>query len=126
MSPEMLEKRNALKNLSEKVITASIGTANEGLTVNDLLMIYAYNPLNKLIFKSFKAWQHDGMQVKKGSKAFLLWGEPVKSEKGEAQTEPPQAKATGDKPEKYAKFFPLAFVFSSEQVEPIKIKNIIN
>lgn len=52
-----------------------------------------------------------GKVVKKGEKALLLWGEPRNGGK--------QEKEEGKDDDEY-KFFPLAYVFSQLQVEPLK------
>jgi hypothetical protein len=49
--------------------------------------------------------------VKKGEKALLLWGEPRKAAK--------QEKTTGNEKDEFS-FFPLAYVFSENQVEKLK------
>lgn len=109
MTPEMKAKRQELKDLSAvysmMVREGAIGTVNEGLS-----MYYAEQGHTTL--KSYKQWQADGFQVKKGSKALLMWGEPKPLRKVEDQP-----KQEGEKEET---FFPLAYVFSNLQVEPIQ------
>jgi hypothetical protein len=111
MKEETLEKRKILKKLSDQAILKSKGTDKEGSKVNTLLSDYFYNPSGKLIFKTFNDWKKEGYKIKKGSKAFLFWGTPKEYLKL-------KEKKQGEDPEQDNEiFFPLAFLFSSEQVE---------
>lgn len=75
-------------------------SVNEGL-----LDFYAEDLPEGTEFKSFKGWKKAGKQVKKGERGYLLWGRPQKLE-------------DKNKEEKEEfEFFPLAYVFSSLQVE---------
>ncbi len=110
MKQETIDKRNALKELSkaaaEFVAEEKAGSINDGLAL-------IYNMQGHTEIKSFRAWIKEGYVVKKGEKALLLWGEPLKALN--------QEKKTGDEKDEY-KFFPLAFVFSNKQVEPLETK----
>lgn len=107
MTDEMKAKREHLKYLSNIIKMAvkegMYSTVNEGLV--DL-----YNKDGHTEIHSFKRWLAKGMVVKKGEKALLLWGEPRKAPNKEKQ-EP------NDKDE--FSFFPLAYVFSNQQVKPL-------
>lgn len=108
MNEVMKAKRDSLKELSK---IAQMGV-KEGIyeTVNEgLVDIYAKEGHTEV--HSFKHWLTLGMVVKKGEKALLLWGEP---RKGGRQEKPDQP---GDDDE--YKFFPLAYVFSHKQVQPL-------
>ena len=113
MKEETKEKRKNLSVISNQLKENVKGTDLEGLRVNELLMLFVYNPDNNLEFNSFKSWIGKGFKVKKGEKAFLLWGEPIKNKKAE---EKPQTDPNED--DNFS-FFPLAYVFSNSQVEPI-------
>lgn len=65
------------------------------------------------IFHTYKQWQEQGYQVKKGSKAFHIWSRPIDAIKAEES----QAPATEEGERKY---FAVAFLFSNAQVEQIK------
>jgi hypothetical protein len=108
MTQEMKNKREELKALSAgyKILVkqGAIDSINEGLA-----MYYA--ELGHKVLKSYRRWKEEGFQVKRGSKALLMWGEPQKLRKQE-ETKPEDKK----EPE----FFPLAYVFSNLQVEQIK------
>lgn len=107
MEHKVNEKRIQLIDLSKSLSAlkkiGAIETVNEGL-----INIYT-NPIHQY-FKSYKQWQAEGLQVKKGEKAFLLWGCPKKINK-KPQEQPQQEN------ESKLNFYPIAFVFSNAQVE---------
>jgi len=75
------------------------GSVNEGL-------IEMYSDGKKLKYNTFNQWKEKGFQVKKGSKAFLVWGSPR------------QVPVTdSDQEEDEFKFWPLCYLFSENQVE---------
>lgn len=104
------EKREFLKLLSKSAaIYVEQGTFE---TVNDAIINTVYkNDIHKF-FKTFNQWKADGFFVKKGEKAFVVWGRPTK----EQETEKSKEETT----EQEGKFFPLAFLFSNAQVEEKK------
>lgn len=108
MNPEIKQKREELKALSQGfkmlIKEGAINTVNEGLA--NFYAEQGHTTLN-----SYRRWKEAGFQVKKGSKALLLWGEPKAYGKQEEQ------QATEE--ENKETFFPLAFVFSNLQVEPL-------
>lgn len=108
MTDEMIAKREALKVLSGDAKTlikmGQVGSVNDGLA-------FIYRMEGHEVLKSYKQWRSDGYQVKKGSKALLMWGEPLKKQKEkEGQETDPEDRD----------FFPLAYVFSNMQVEPLQ------
>ncbi len=108
MTEQMNAKRQALKELSR--IAAQIVEKGDASTVNEaLVMIYAEQGHTEL--HSFKKWLEQGYTVRKGEKALLLWAEPRKALNAEKKT---------DNEKDEFKFFPLAYVFSQNQVEPLK------
>lgn len=111
MTEEMKAKRQALKDLSAAFkILVKEGVYN---TVNEGLANY-YATEGHTELKSYRQWKQNGYQVKKGSTALLFWGEPLdKHKKTETATD-----STSD--EKKEAFYPLAYVFSQKQVEPIQ------
>ena len=109
--PESIHaKRAELKELS-RVIKMAVkegiyNSVNEGLAE-------AYAQEGHTTLKSYRRWKEEGYQVKKGSKALLLWGE----KRGKETPEPAPENKTGEN-EGYD-FFPVAYVFSNLQVEKI-------
>lgn len=104
------EKREQLKALS-RVIKLAVkegifSSVNEGLADT-----YAQD--GHTILKSYRRWREEGYQVKRGSKALLLWGE----KRGKETREPAPVDKPGEN-EGY-EFFPVAYVFSNLQVEKI-------
>lgn len=105
MNDEMKAKREALKAMSRAVKSSGqYETVNEGL-------VDIYRRQGHTEIHSFKKWLEQGYCVKKGEKALLLWGQPRTGANKEKQT-------TEDKDE--FSFFPLAYVFSQRQVQPLK------
>jgi|SRR5690554_108627 len=98
------DKRKFLSGISKGIKML----VDEGIfdTVNEgLLEIYAEDLPEGTEFKSFMQWKREGKQVRKGEKAYLLWGKPKK------------ALAKGAEEGEEFKFFPLAYAFSSCQVD---------
>ena len=114
MTQKQIEKRNKLKHIS-KIAIANF-ELNGGIcnTVNEMILLYIYNIKNNLQFHSYRAWQEKGYQVKKGSKAYLIWGRPLKKNKDKDKKPEDKDKL------KETDFFPVAYIFSSQQVEKIK------
>lgn len=109
MKQEMIDKRESLKELS-KIVKMGISqgiyeSVNQGL-------VEIYKEEGHTEIHSFRGWLANGFAVKKGEKALLLWGEPRKGGK--------QEKPAEETKEDEYKFFPLAYVFSQKQVEPLK------
>jgi hypothetical protein len=101
---QYINRREELKALSAGfkmlIKCGAIGSINEGLA-------NYYREQGHAELKSYRRWQDEGFQVKKGSKALLLWGEPVRR-KDKEPTEPAEDDFS---------FFPVAYVFSNLQVE---------
>ena len=54
-------------------------------------------------FKTIRQWNKEGKRIKKGSKAFVVWGSPQKS------------KRANDEDQDEFSFFPLCYLFSNMQ-----------
>lgn len=104
------EKRKQLKELS-KIARMRIAEDCEGMSVNEVLVDVFYKDEINRDFKTLHQWSNEGFKVKKGSKAFLLWGKPKPIEK----EKPEQAPADSEQDEE--DFFPLCYLFSNNQVE---------
>ncbi len=83
----------------------------ESMTVNSIIIDKFYKDEENKEFHTFYDWKKEGKKVKKGEKAFLIWGRKRKTE----QEEPTQ----GEDPKKSFSFYPLAYLFSNKQVESI-------
>jgi hypothetical protein len=73
-------------------------------------------PLHKE-FKTFKGWLKEGFSVKKGETAFLVWGRPSQENK-EGEVKP----IIENDDSENGTFFPVSFIFSNAQVQPLKTK----
>ena len=98
---EILKLKEEMGKLGEKYA--------EAYTMNQKLSVY-YD-ITELATGTFKMWKDKGYKVVKGSKSFKFWSKPIKAKKKENEGE--ETKET-----KY-KFFNVAHVFTSEQVEKI-------
>ncbi len=105
MTQEMRIKREELKGISrmlqQAVKSGMYDSVNEGLAA-------MYSEQGHTELHSYRQWKEKGYQVRRGSKALLFWGEPIKGGKQEGETE------------NGFEFFPLAYLFSQLHVEPIE------
>ena len=102
---QYIEKRKLLIALSQGirqlVKEGAYNTVNEGLHE-----MYAEENPEIEEFNTFNQWKEEGFTIKKGSKAFLFWGQPRKAN---------QIPEGSDEPEEY-KYWPICYLFSNEQV----------
>lgn len=109
------EKRQALREIS-KVAKMMLQTeTTEEQNVNEIIINQFYTDEKHQEFKSFKGWMKAGFAVKKGEKAFCIWGKP----RDKKETDP---KEENEEQGKKSKFYPLAYIFSNAQVKPLKKK----
>ena len=100
------EKREFLKSLSVSAKQlVNIGAFD---TVNEAIIETVYKTDGNTHFNTFFGWKEQGFNIKRGSKAFVVWGKPKTVKKREVQE--------GEKDE--FSHFPLAYLFSNLQVEP--------
>ena len=86
----------------------------EAMTINSIIIDKFYTDEENKEFHTFYDWKKEGKKVKKGEKAFLIWGRKRKTEQeGPAQVE------QGEDTKNAFSFFPLAYLFSNKQVERI-------
>lgn len=110
MKPDIEQKRETLKALS-KVAGLMVKTG-EAESINDALVMM-YEQQGHTEIHSFKKWLELGYCVMRGEKALLLWGQPIRATNQEAK---------GSDENDEFKFFPLAYVFSNLQVQPLHDK----
>lgn len=117
------EKRQKLRELSQQAktlketliegaTTPELALYYSSMTVNDIIIKYFYKNDQNTEFHTFKGWLSNGHAVKKGEKAFLVWGRPKAV----------QDKAQGKENDDDTDFYPISFIFSNAQVEPLKEK----
>lgn len=104
------EKRQKLIQLSILARKIREDECLEGSTLNDIIRVYFYTDTEHQIFNTFWGWKEEGYKVKKGEKAFLFWGSKRKN-KQDSQTQ--------SQDEESYSFFPLCYLFSNAQIEPI-------
>jgi len=102
-------KRKELRELS-KIAKMRMNADCEGMTVNEILVNEFYTDKNNFEFKTLHDWSKEGFQVKKGSKAFIVWGKPKQKTKGE------EHKQSQNQEEDEEEFYPLCYLFSNAQV----------
>lgn len=108
MKTTIQEKRESLKAIS-KIIAKAV-EAEQFDSVNAGL-VEMYKEQGHTEIHSFRRWLQLGYHVRKGETALLLWGQPRKVVN--------QEKVQENEKDEFS-FFPLAFVFSQKQVEPLK------
>ncbi len=87
------------------------------LTINDIIADWYRQETGAKEFKTFGQWLAQGKAVKKGEKALLLWAKKRHVTKQEEATTP-----NGDPTETNYKFYPVAYLFTEKQVEPLTPK----
>jgi len=102
---QYLQKRKALIELSNLV--RPLVQEGEFDTVNEAIK-EQYIEQNPEIeeFKTFNQWREEGATVRRGEKAFLVWGQPRKAE---------QVPEGSEEPEEF-KFWPVCYLFANTQV----------
>lgn len=88
----------------------------EGKPLNFFIIRYIYSKGQNKTFKSFREWKNDGATVRKGEKAYLIWGQPRKANRKEENTEQNRPLTEEEKLAKQYEFFPLCYLFSEDQV----------
>jgi hypothetical protein len=97
------EARQHLKAISQKL--KPLVTAGQFPSLNKALIEVAYKTEQHQEFKTFNQWQREGFKILKGSKAFPIWAQKVKTTKTKE----------GASAENY-EFFPVCYLFSNAQV----------
>jgi len=122
MKPETKAKKEQLIALSLKAkdlrdeFTEQADTEADAFywasrTVNFMLLYHVYETGGAQEFNTFKQWKEKGATVKKGEKAFLVWGQPVSKQRQEDKEQPGEQEEEED----YS-FFPVCYLFSEHQV----------
>ncbi len=109
------QNRTLLQSISNKI--AGLVENGDFEKTNDAIIAY-YKAQNQEIteFKTFHDWLKQGFAVRKGEKAFLIWGKPLKKKETEKpQDVPNDAMTFNDLTDK--KYYPICYLFSNLQVE---------
>lgn len=91
------------------------------LSVNETLLTMIYNTNDATEFNTFKRWKEQGYTILKGSKAFLIWGQPIRRGKEDKDKEKSKE---GEAKNEY-EFFPVCYLFSNKQVFKQEDKEIV-
>ena len=85
----------------------------ESRTINFMLLKYFYKVPEGMELGTFHQWKAKNCMIKKGEKALVIWGQPLRAQKEEkavAKGEPaPEDEDFGD-------YFPMCFLFRADQV----------
>lgn len=102
---QYMENRKKLIGLSQVIRLAVkegvFDTVNEGLRE-----MYEETDEEITDFNTFNQWKEQGYTIKKGSKAFLFWGQPRKIS---------QVPEGSNEPEEF-KYWPICYLFTDTQV----------
>lgn len=105
------------KALKEKMIQESESPEDAfwwtAQTLNSIMLKYFYKVPEGMELGTFHQWKAKGCMIKKGEKALIIWGQPLKAQRAE------QAEAKGqDAPEEdeSGDYFPMCFLFRADQV----------
>ena len=113
---ELIALSNEAKEIRDTMAEAA-ETENEAMywasrTINYMLLNHMYQTEGATEFNTFKQWKEQGATIKKGSKAFLVWGQPVGKQRAK---EAPEKGQQTDEEDNY-KYFPICYLFSDRQV----------
>lgn len=87
-----------------------IETGTDDRNINTILIEDFYTDLENQIFKTFHDWKKENKLVKKGEKAFLVWGSKRKNNQDK-----PEEKEPTTEDQAYS-FYPICCLFSNAQV----------
>ena len=90
------------------------------MTINEILLNLIYNTDGATEFNTFAQWKELGYTILKGSKAFVIWGQPRTGNEKKEETDTKQAEGEEDK---YS-FFPVCYLFSDRQVRKVEIAGV--
>jgi antirestriction protein ArdC len=126
MTEQQKAKRELLKTLSAKAkeirdsLTEEANTAEEAMywmsrTINFMLLRHVYDTNGATEFNTFNQWKEKGATIKKGAKAFLVWGQPKGTKKSQ-DDQSQDNQENEEEGEEENSFFPLCYLFSDKQV----------
>lgn len=111
---KLIELSNVAKGIRQKEML--------DMTVNEILLKLIYNTDGATEFNTFAQWKELGYTILKGSKAFVVWGQPRTGNEKREETDNKQAEGEEDE---YS-FFPVCYLFSNKQVRKIEIAGVKN
>jgi len=110
------EARAIKENLINTAKTAEQAFFYETLTINHIILNMIYKKDNPEIteFKKFREWKQEGATVRKGAKAFVIWGQPVAAQRREEAKQKGQPQPETDQADETR--FPMCYIFADTQV----------
>lgn len=82
-------------------------------TINEIIVEYFYSDDEHVEFNTFNQWKRQGAVIKKGSKSFPVWGQPIKATDSKVDTKG----MTEEEIEKAKyQYWPICYLFSNAQV----------
>ncbi len=105
---KLIVKSNVLRKM---VLDGKFNTINEALQ-------HSYMQDDKEIteFNTFNQWKELGFTIKKGSKAFLFWGQPKKATRKQKDKREEMGQDDENNNNSGYEFFPLCYLFANTQV----------
>jgi hypothetical protein len=112
------ENREMLKALSQQV--KPLVKSGQYDFINEALIDCIYKQEGHEEFNTLPQWNKKGYRVKRGSRAFVVWGSPKEVSK-EQQAEQGREAPENEEDDK-ENFWPLCYLFSNLQVEPAQAR----
>jgi hypothetical protein len=112
------ENREMLKTLSKQV--KPLVSSGQYDFINEALIECIYKHDGHEEFNTLPTWNKKGFRIKRGSRAFVVWGSP-KPLSMEQQAEPSK-EAPENEEDENNNFWPLCYLFSNLQVEPAQAR----
>lgn len=114
---KLLQMSADAKSFREKMIQESDSPEDaiwwQSQTLNSILLKYFYKVPEGMELGTFHQWKAKNCLIKKGEKALIIWGQPLRAQRAE------QAEAKGqDSPEEdeNGEYFPMCYLFRKDQV----------
>lgn len=113
-----IQARELRETMKEGAISLEDALYWQSRTINFMLLNHIYETDGATEFNTFKEWKAQGATIKKGVKAFAIWGQPLNKKSQNEEGEQPQAKAEEEQAEgeEDYSFFPICYLFSNKQV----------
>jgi len=113
----LIEASRQAREIQEQLVNTppnpKLATFYASRPLNYFILKFVYQSAGVKEFKKFNEWKQEGATVKKGEKAYPIWGQPIgKLKEDEAKSKGEQYKATEEENERY----PICYVFSNLQV----------
>lgn len=120
-SPQAAQARAeliALSKVAQESAALMAATTGEKPTVNEILLMMYKEQTGCNDFRRFNEWKAAGYKVKKGEKAFRVWGAPIRAKKASEDSQADDAKE-GEGEDSSYKHWPMCCLFNESQVEPM-------